>query len=67
MTFILFIYIIGCVLAFIAFRRIQKHFVAEEWSLRDTILLAFVTLGSWFTIVSIAIVVVKMYFEDMED
>lgn len=66
MTFILFIYIIGCVLAFIAFRRIQKH-VVMEWKIRDAILLVFVTICSWLTIISLGIVSIKMYFEEMED
>lgn len=66
MTLMLFIYIIGCIFAFIAFTRIQKH-VVMEWKIRDAILLAFVTLCSWFTIISLGIVTIKMYFEEMED
>lgn len=66
MTLILFIYIIGCILALVSFARIQRV-VIMEWSLKDVILLMFVTICSWLTLLSLAIVAIKVYFEEMED
>lgn len=66
MTFILFIYIIGCVLAFIAFGRIQKQ-VSTEWTFTDAFLLVFVTACSWLSLISFAIVAIIICFEEIED
>lgn len=66
MTFILFIYIIGCVFAFISFARIQKQ-VITEWTLADVMLLVFVAACSWLSLISFAIIAIKIYIEEMED
>lgn len=66
MTLILFIYIIGCILALVSFARIQRAIIME-WTLKDVILLTFVALCSWLTLLSLAIVAIKVYFEEMED
>lgn len=66
MTFVLFIYIIGCILALVSFARIQRVLVMK-WTLKDVLLLVFVTLSSWLTLLSLAIVAIKVYFEEMEE
>lgn len=66
MTFVLFIYIIGCILALVSFARIQRVLVMK-WTLKDVLLLVFVTLSSWLALLSLAIVAIKVLFEEMED
>lgn len=66
MTLILFVYIIGCILALVSFARIQRVLVMK-WTLKDVLLLVFVTLSSWLALLSLAIVAIKVLFEEMED
>lgn len=66
MTLILFIYIIGCIAAFIAFFRIQKYAVVK-WTLKDAIILSFVTIFSWFSLFGLLVSVIILYAESMDD
>lgn len=66
MILMLFIYIIGCVCAFIAFFRIQKYAVVK-WTFKDTMILSFVTTFSWFSLFVLLVTAFLLYFEYMED
>lgn len=66
MTLISFIYIIGCVCAFIAFFRIQKYAVVK-WTFKDSMILSFVTIFSWLSLFGLLVSVIILYVEYMED
>lgn len=66
MTLILFIYIIGCVSAFIVFFRIQKYAVVK-WTFKDTMILSFVTTFSWFSLFVLLVTAILLYVESMEE